>query len=73
MIAVNRKAPKALHRQIYEAYRAAVVGGSETQISEASTRVDGIRCPGRKRPPSFPWTVMAMSKSGQVAIVSDHP
>jgi len=28
MIAVNRKAPKALHRQIYDAYRAAIVGGS---------------------------------------------
>jgi len=28
MIAVNRKAPKALHQQIYDAYRAAIVGGS---------------------------------------------
>ena len=28
MMAVNRKAPKALHRQIYDAYRAAIVGGS---------------------------------------------
>ncbi len=28
MIAVNRKAPKALHRQIYDAYRAAIVDGS---------------------------------------------
>jgi GntR family transcriptional regulator/MocR family aminotransferase len=28
MIAVNRKASKALHRQIYDAYRAAIVGGS---------------------------------------------
>src|ERR1700722_17422542 len=27
MIAVNRKAPKALHRQIYDAYRAAIVDG----------------------------------------------
>ncbi len=28
MIAVDRKAPKALHRQIYDAYRAAILGGS---------------------------------------------
>ena len=28
MIAVNRKAPKALHQQIYDAYRAAIVDGS---------------------------------------------
>ena len=28
MIAVNRKGPKALHRQIYDAYRAAIVDGS---------------------------------------------
>jgi GntR family transcriptional regulator/MocR family aminotransferase len=28
MIAVNRKAPRALHRQIYDAYRAAIVNGS---------------------------------------------
>ena len=28
MIAVNRKAPKALHRQIYDAFRAAIVNGS---------------------------------------------
>src|SRR5260370_15556860 len=28
MIAVNRKAPRALHRQIYDAYRAAIVSGS---------------------------------------------
>lgn len=28
MIAVERKAPKALHRQIYDAYRAAIVDGS---------------------------------------------
>ncbi len=28
MIAVNRKDPKALHRQIYDAYRAAIVDGS---------------------------------------------
>jgi GntR family transcriptional regulator/MocR family aminotransferase len=28
MIAVNRKAPMALHQQIYDAYRAAIVGGS---------------------------------------------
>src|SRR6202042_2598143 len=28
MMAVHRKAPKALHRQIYDAYRAAIVGGS---------------------------------------------
>src|SRR5258708_28492333 len=28
MIAVNRKAPRALHRQIYDAYRAAIVDGS---------------------------------------------
>ena len=27
MIAVNRKSPKALHRQIYDAYRAAIVDG----------------------------------------------
>src|SRR6476646_3831624 len=27
MIAVNRKGPKALHRQIYDAYRAAIVDG----------------------------------------------
>src|SRR5271157_5804108 len=27
-IAINRKAPKALHRQIYEAYRTAIVDGS---------------------------------------------
>src|ERR1700730_8922908 len=27
MIAVDRKAPSALHRQIYEAYRTAIVGG----------------------------------------------
>jgi GntR family transcriptional regulator/MocR family aminotransferase len=28
MIAVDRKAPKALHRQIYDAYRTAIVAGS---------------------------------------------
>ena len=28
MIAVNRKGPKALHRQIHDAYRAAIVDGS---------------------------------------------
>src|ERR1700735_1294112 len=28
MIAVDRKAPKALHRQIYDAYRAAIADGS---------------------------------------------
>src|SRR5271166_4371645 len=28
IIASNRKAPKALHRQIYEAYRTAIVDGS---------------------------------------------
>ena len=28
MIAVNRKARKALHQQIYDAYRAAIVDGS---------------------------------------------
>src|ERR1700731_1894445 len=27
MIAIDRKAPKALHRQIYEAYRPAIVDG----------------------------------------------
>ena len=28
MIAVDRKAPKTLHRQIYDAYRTAIVDGS---------------------------------------------
>src|ERR1700757_431214 len=28
MITVDRKAPKALHRQIYDAYRVAVLGGT---------------------------------------------